>query len=136
MRGSSTWLRRLCAGAIAGLGLALLPASASAGTVTVIFGATTEKSGLQAQYKIEVPSNWNGTLLLYSHGYNSFTVPVLPPDDATDPTTGAYLLSQGYALAGSAYARAGWSLDQAFQDQIALLDAFDTKVGHPTRTIA
>jgi pimeloyl-ACP methyl ester carboxylesterase len=136
MRGSSTWLRRLCVGAIAGLGLALLPASASAGAVTVITGATTEKSGLQAQYKIEVPSNWNGTLLLWSHGYNSFTVPVLPPDDAKDAATGAYLLSQGYALAGSAYARAGWSVDQALQDQIALLDEFDKKVGHPARTIA
>ena len=87
-------------------------------------GHTTETSGLFAQYKVEVPPNWNGTLLLYSHGYNSFTVPVLPPDDAGDPATEAYLLSQGYALAGSAYARAGWSLEQAFQDQIALLDAF------------
>jgi pimeloyl-ACP methyl ester carboxylesterase len=123
-------------GAIAGLGLALLPASASAGTVTLITGATTEKSGLQAQYKIEVPSNWNGTLLLWSHGYNSFTVPIVPPDDAKDAATEAYLLSQGYALAGSAYARAGWSLEQAFQDQIALLDEFNKKVGHPSRTIA
>jgi pimeloyl-ACP methyl ester carboxylesterase len=115
--------------------LALLPNGASAGTTTLVTGFTTEASGLTAQYKIEVPANWNGTLVLYSHGYNSFTVP-LPPDDAGDPATGAWLLSQGYAIAGSAYARAGWSLEQAFQDQIALLDVFDTKFEHPKRTIA
>ena len=135
MMGSGARLRRLCAGAIAAVGLALLPNGASAGTTTLVTGFTTEASGLTAQYKIEVPANWNGTLVLYSHGYNSFTVP-LPPDDAGDPATGAWLLSQGYAIAGSAYARAGWSLEQAFQDQIALLDVFDTKFEHPKRTIA
>jgi pimeloyl-ACP methyl ester carboxylesterase len=50
--------------------------------------------------------------------------------------TGAFLLSQGYALAGSAYARAGWSLQQAFEDQIALVDLFGNTFGKPQRTIA
>ena len=98
-------------------------------------GATAEVSGLTAKYQIQVPARWNQTLVLYSHGYNSFTVP-LDPTDAGDPVTGAYLLKQGYALAGSAYARAGWSLQQAFQDQIALLDLFDSTFGKPQRTIA
>src|SRR5579859_462842 len=135
MRGSSKRLRAFCSGAIAALSLALLPAGASAAptplacssesTGTMLCtGFTTEISALKANYEIEVPPNWNGTLLLFSHGYNSFTIP-LAPQDASDPTTGLYLLSQGFALAGSAYARAGWSLEQAFQDQIALLDAFD-----------
>lgn len=99
-------------------------------------GATAEaNSTLTAQYQIEFPANWNHTLVLYSHGYNSFTVP-LPPQDAGDPVTGAYLLGQGYALAGSAYARAGWSLEQAFQDQMALVDLFGNTFGKPKRTIA
>ena len=135
MMGPGARLRRLCAGAIAAVGLALLPNGASAGTTTLVTGFTTETSGLQAQYKIEVPANWNGTLVVYSHGYDSFTVP-LPPNDAGDPATGAWLLSQGYAIAGSAYARAGWSLEQAFQDQIALLDVFSAKFEKPKRTIA
>jgi pimeloyl-ACP methyl ester carboxylesterase len=143
MRGPGARLRRLGAGAIAALGLALLPSGVSAaptincsGTAPMLCtGTTTETSGLTAQFKLEVPPNWNKTLVLYSHGYNSFTVP-LPPDDAGDPATGAYLLSQGYAIAGSAYALAGWSLEQAFQDQIALLDLFTSKFGKPTRTIA
>ena len=98
-------------------------------------GATAEVSGLTAKYQIEVPAKWNQTLVLYSHGYNSFTVP-LDPTDAGDPITGAWLLSHGYALAGSAYARAGWSLQQAFEDQIALVDLFDSTFGKPQRTIA
>jgi pimeloyl-ACP methyl ester carboxylesterase len=60
----------------------------------------------------------------------------LAPQDAGDPVTGAFLLSQGYALAGSAYARAGWSLQQAFEDQIALVDLFGNTFGKPQRTIA
>ncbi len=88
-----------------------------------------------AAYTIEVPANWNGTLLLYSHGY-VFPGRPNPAQDAGDPLTGAALLSQGYALAGSSYSSTGWALQQAFHDQIALLNFFDQTCGHPTRTIA
>ena len=140
MRGSSTRLRRLCTGAIAAVGLALLPATASAGTTTVISGTTTEASGLVSKYLIEVPSPWNGTLVLYSHGY-SFGPPFGPPapqtaTDAGDKTTHDWLLANGYAIAGSSYASTGWALQQAFQDQIAVLDVFKSKGYNATRTIA
>ncbi|HLW02160.1 MAG TPA: hypothetical protein VKT82_26130 [Ktedonobacterales bacterium] len=88
-----------------------------------------------AAYKIEVPINWNGTLALYSHGY-VFPGQPNPATDVGDPLTGAALLSQGYALAGSSYSSQGWALQQAFQDQIALLNFFDQTCGHPFRTIA
>jgi pimeloyl-ACP methyl ester carboxylesterase len=133
MGASSRRLRVLCAAAIAAVGLALLPATASAGGTTVITGTTTEASGLVSHYKIEVPSPWNGTLVLYSHGY-SFSPSAAT--DVGDAATGAWLLGHGYALAGSSYATSGWALQQAFQDQIAVLDVFDAKVGHPDRTIA
>jgi pimeloyl-ACP methyl ester carboxylesterase len=140
MRGSSTWLRRLCAGAIAAVGLALLPMGASAGATTVISGTTTEASGLVSNYLIEVPSAWNGTLVLYSHGY-SFGPPFGAPapqaaEDAGDPITHDWLLANGYAIAGSSYASTGWALQQAFQDQIAVLDVFKSKGYNATRTIA
>jgi pimeloyl-ACP methyl ester carboxylesterase len=133
MKGPGVRLRALCTGAIAAVGLALLPMGASAGGVTTVSGTTTESSGLVSHYKIEVPDPWNGTLVLYSHGY-SFT-PVAATD-AGDPATGAWLLSHGYALAGSSYATSGWALQQAFQDQIAVLDVFDGRFGTPARTIA
>jgi pimeloyl-ACP methyl ester carboxylesterase len=88
-----------------------------------------------ASYIISVPSNWNGTLVLYSHGY---VFPGLsnPAQDAGDPLTRGALLQQGYALAGSSYSKAGWALQQAFHDQIALLNFFDATCGNPSRTIA
>src|ERR1700674_1215800 len=88
-----------------------------------------------ATYLIEVPSNWNGTLVLYSHGY---VVPGSsnPAADVGDPITGAYLLANGYALGGSSYATTGWAIQQALPDQIEVLDTFKTLVGPPSRTIA
>jgi pimeloyl-ACP methyl ester carboxylesterase len=88
-----------------------------------------------AKYLIQVPSNWNGTLVLYSHGY---VVPGFsnPAEDVGDPITGAYLLARGYALGGSSYATTGWAIQQALPDQIEVLDTFSTLVRTPSRTIA
>src|SRR5258708_33527113 len=87
------------------------------------------------EYKIEVPQNWNGTLLLYSHGG------ILPgaPNPAVDAAAGtsAWLIGHGYALAGSAFSTVGWQAGVAAQhDNIALLDYFASAVGKPKRTIA
>ena len=141
MKAPAAWLRRLCAGSILGLGLALLPAGASAaptitcsGTAVVLCtGQTTEISGLNAAFMMEKPASWNGTLVLYSHGYAFGASPLR---DVGDPVTGAWLLSNGYAMAGSSYARSGWALQQAFEDQIAVLDVFKDRFGAPQRTIA
>jgi pimeloyl-ACP methyl ester carboxylesterase len=88
-----------------------------------------------ASYLIEVPSNWNGTLVLYSHGYVAPGDPN-PAEDVGDPITGGYLLANGYALGGSSYATTGWAIQQALPDQIMVLDIFKTLVRAPTRTIA
>jgi pimeloyl-ACP methyl ester carboxylesterase len=88
-----------------------------------------------ATYLIQVPYNWNGTLFLYSHGY---VVPgsANPATDVGDPATGAFLLANGFALAGSSYATTGWAIHEALNDQIAVLDVFDKLFGHPVATIA
>jgi pimeloyl-ACP methyl ester carboxylesterase len=88
----------------------------------------------QATYLIEVPQTWNGTLFLYSHGTNLPGTPN-PPTDGGDLVR-LYLLTNGYALAGSSYASTGWAVEDALRDQIAVLDTFDRLVGHPSRTIA
>ena len=90
-----------------------------------------------ANYTIEVPSNWNGTLVLYSHGYVPAFAPLLnPAPDAPDQLTAAKLLQEGYALLGSSYSQNGWALQQAFHDDIALLNYFEQTCGHPVRTVA
>lgn len=89
-----------------------------------------------ATYLMEVPSDWNGTLFLYSHGYVVPGSPNPPAPDVGDPATRAFLLANGFALAGSSYATTGWAIHEALEDQIAVLDLFDSLVGHPTSTIA
>jgi len=88
-----------------------------------------------ATYLIEVPVNYRHVLFLYSHGY----VPPgngNPAQDVGDPVTGSWLLSHGYALAGSSYASTGWAIAQALPDQIATVAVFRKLVGRPRRTIA
>jgi hypothetical protein len=98
---------------------------------------TTKTGSLSdgATYLMQVPDNWNGTLFLYSHGY---VVPgsANPATDVGDPATGAFLLANGFALAGSSYATTGWAIHEALNDQIAVLDLFDSTFGHPAATIA
>jgi dienelactone hydrolase len=88
-----------------------------------------------ATWQIRVPAAWNGTLLLYSHGYRSPGSPN-PAQDVSDPLTGGWLLDHGFALAGSSYASTGWAIKEALADQAAVLDTFEATVGHPRRTIA
>jgi pimeloyl-ACP methyl ester carboxylesterase len=117
---------------LAGLALAL---GSIGGTAAAVGPVLDQASIGGAAYKIEIPANWNGSLLLYSHGY---VVPgeANPARDVGDPATGAFLLSQGYALAGSAYSTTGWAVKEALHDQIALLDYFDKTYGIPKRTLA
>lgn len=87
------------------VGAALLLAAA-AGTSTAASAATGSASrqvtGVLpdgSTWTADIPSEWNGTLLLYSHGFG-------PPQaaDAPDPATQQALLNMGYALAGSSEA--------------------------------
>ncbi len=73
----------------------------------------------------DVPAHWNGTLLLYSHGFGPLTAA-----DAPDPNTQAALLGRGYALAGSSYDPNGseWALDTAVSDQFGTLRAVEDTV--------
>jgi len=88
-----------------------------------------------ATYLIEVPARWNKTLFIYSHGY---TVPGSPnpATDVGDPVTGSWMLTHGFALAGSSYALSGWSIAAALPDQIATVHTFANMVGEPRHVIA
>ena len=101
-------------------------------------GSVTTKTGTLADgatYLIEVPANWNGTLFLYSHGYVPPGSPN-PARDVGDPFTRFFMLSSGFALAGSSYATTGWAIHEAIPDQIAVLDRFKLMFPEPKRTIA
>jgi pimeloyl-ACP methyl ester carboxylesterase len=94
-----------------------------------------------------MPAKWNGTLLLYSHGYRQ-AAPA-PPDFAAVDTkaepapgygdgsdaVGSALLAQGYAIAGSAYKTNGWAVADGVKADEDLHEYFVEHVAKPDRTI-
>jgi pimeloyl-ACP methyl ester carboxylesterase len=89
-----------------------------------------------ADYRVETPEHWNGTLVLYSHGYDpGFFFGNITVSNA--PETEEWLLDHGYALAASRFQNngVGYVVEDAIQDQLALLDWFEANVGRPHRTV-
>jgi hypothetical protein len=82
-----------------------------------------------ASWIADVPANYNGTILLYSHGYG-------PLAAADQPAyAGNALLKEGYALVGSSYSGpTWWALAGAVQDQFGSLAALQHIVG-PARHV-
>ena len=89
----------------AGLALASAAVTASTASATAVHSSGVLADG--ATWIADVPSNWNGVLLLYSHGFGP-----LVAADAPDPASADALLARGYALAGSSYDPNGswWAL--------------------------
>ncbi|MFE7030996.1 alpha/beta hydrolase family protein [Streptomyces sp. NPDC057621] len=88
-----------------------------------------------ATYVMDVPAGWNGTVLLFSHGFRPRGAPN-PAQNVTDAATRGLLLTDGYALIGSSYATTGWAVEHAVPDQLATLDAFTERFGAARRTLA
>jgi pimeloyl-ACP methyl ester carboxylesterase len=79
---------------------------------TPAFTETGEFDG--APYRIEVPENWQGDLVMYLTGYEAVGS---PRDGATEQSAfDRLLLSQGYAVARSLYSAQGWAVVEALQD--------------------
>jgi dienelactone hydrolase len=86
-----------------------------------------------ATWIADVPENWNGTLIVFSHGFG-ITVAQNAPSEAVR----LRLLEEGYALTGSSYdtSKTLWALESAERDQLATLEAVTAKIGEPTRTLS
>ena len=82
------------------LALALVAGTGSSAGASIAHFTGTLPNG--ASWVADVPSSWNGILVLYSHGFG----PPLPAN-APDAGTRDALLARGYALAGSSYDPAG-----------------------------
>src|SRR6185369_8627011 len=93
-----------------------------------------------APYRIRVPAVWNGTLLVFAHGYRDRADHLgevdnrnadVAPSAALEPA----LLAQGYALAGSAFRDNGWEVEGGIQDTKDVTVLFRALVGQPDHTI-
>jgi len=93
-----------------------------------------------APYRIRVPDVWNGTLLIFAHGYRDKAdhpgeIDNRNADVAPSAALEAPLLAQGFALAGTAYKDNGWAIEDAIQDVRNLAIFFRENVAPPQRTI-
>jgi pimeloyl-ACP methyl ester carboxylesterase len=84
-----------------------------------------------AAFRIDVPDNWNGGLVVYCHGYSAAIVTYKP--DVAIPFLAAFT-DQGYAVAQSGYATGGWAVQEAAVDTESLRRYFITKYGVPKET--
>jgi pimeloyl-ACP methyl ester carboxylesterase len=84
-----------------------------------------------AAYRIEVPPNWNGTLVMFAHGFRG-TGSVVWVDD---PQLRQYFVDNGFAWAASSYAVNGYDPGDGVIDTHDLLQAFPSVTGLQTRRV-
>jgi pimeloyl-ACP methyl ester carboxylesterase len=126
----ATYAAVACAGLVLGATAAAHPSAGPGAPAGHYAGSLADG----ATWIADVPDGWNGTLVLFSHGYTPG--PTNPPRDAPTPAAAAALLAEGYALAGSSYAQPAWALGTAADDQLGTLAAFRHQIGRPRTTIA
>ncbi len=85
-----------------------------------------------AAYHVEVPANWNGELVMYTHGYAGEGATLA----ANDSSIRRYLIQNGYAWAASGYSKNSYDVRAGIEDTNKLALAFATITGKtaPART--
>lgn len=107
---------------LAGLAAAAAPAARAQSVLT----GTTDGG---AFYKIVVPDAWNGSLVIWNHGFD-----LAPP--RANPDLGplaALQLAEGYAVAASSYRQSGWALFKTKNDLQNLYNVFVAGFGMPDK---
>ena len=88
-------------------------------------------TGPGSAYRLIRPTNWNGSLLLYAHGYVSPEAPVGISPDAL--LVASLVVPQGFAVAISSFSENGWVVKDGTQRTHQLLGLFTSKFGQPAR---
>lgn len=94
-----------------------------------------------AGYRIEIPANWNGELIMFAHGYKGEDARLFlsPAEGWIDGDTEAefpdeyrkWMLEQGYAWAQSTYAKNSYNVTQGLRDTNRLVRHFRRNYGRP-----
>jgi pimeloyl-ACP methyl ester carboxylesterase len=88
-------------------------------------------TGPGSVYRLIRPTNWNGILLLYAHGYVSPEAPVGISPDAQ--LVASLVVPQGFAVAISSFSENGWMVKDGTQRTHQLLGLFTSNFGKPAR---
>jgi pimeloyl-ACP methyl ester carboxylesterase len=79
-----------------------------------------------AGYRIEVPDNWNGSLVMWAHGFRSSSELRVDNHPLRE-----LLVPNGYAWAASSYSRNDYDISIGVKDTHNLLKKFNGLVGNP-----
>ena len=109
-------------------------AMAAATTDTVDMGSTSRWQGVLggAVYRVEVPANWNGELVMYAHGYAGEDMVL----SANDAAIRRYLIQNGYAWGASSYSKKSYDVRAGVEDTNALALKFVSIAKERGRTLA
>jgi acetyl esterase/lipase len=122
---------------------ALSPANAAATTFaamspgtsdTVDMSTTSRWAGVLngAGYRIEVPANWNGELVMYAHGYAGEGLELRP----VSSTIRRHLIQNGYAWAASSYSKNSYDVRAGIEDTNLLANRFASIAAERGRQLA
>ncbi len=84
-----------------------------------------------AGYRIEVPDNWNGDLIMWTHGYRGEGERLFFNDSEFPDGFRRWMLDEGYAWAASTYSKNSYNVSQGVKDTHALSRFFNGKVDRP-----
>jgi pimeloyl-ACP methyl ester carboxylesterase len=82
-------------------------------------------------YRLVRPTNWNGSLVLYAHGFVPSNEPVALPPEGSLLTS--LLVPQGFAVAYSSFSENGWAVQDGTERTHQLLGIFSARFGRPAR---
>jgi acetyl esterase/lipase len=82
-----------------------------------------------AGYRIEVPGNWNGELVVWAHGFRGTGLELTVDNHPLRPL----LISLGFAWAASSYGRNDYDIWNGVHDTHTLVRRFAGLVGNPSR---
>lgn len=87
-----------------------------------------------AAYRVEVPINWNGKLVMYAHGFrnNTETTPLF----VSNPSIRRHLIQNGYAWAASSYSTNYYDVRAGVEDTNALALEFTKIAAKNARPLA
>lgn len=114
--------------------------STSGVEVTVKGGKKPQSAGMiegeigpGALYRVSVPENWNGGLVLYAHGYVDPSAEGVELPSYADDIQVA-LNSYGFGVAFSSYSENGWAVKDGVIRTRQLIGIFTSHFGKPKRT--